>query len=254
MALKPHKTDKVVETREVLSTLDYEKFKPMEGNRTVDKQHVRDLEKLMLMNGNLTYEYPIVVDDDGRVIDGQHRLEALKELGWEVGYVIERNSTIETVRAINRGARNWGWRDVAESFAKLGDENYKWFLDFVDKYGIQYQTAVLLAGGKTTRRRATSGFQAGEFVVSKTKRAEAERIATLIASLTESLGLTNQNFQRALSRALLYPGVDANRMEQKLHSQAADKLPDLATANDYIRVLEDIYNYGYAEDARQRLF
>lgn len=243
--------DKVVGNKDVLSTIDYGKFKVMEGNRNVDPNHVKRLTKLMLENGNLTYEFPIVVDKDGYVVDGQHRLEALRSLGWEVGYIIEETATIDTVRAINRGNRNWSWRDIAQSYANLGNEHYAWFLQFVDTYDLRFSPALELAGGKYSRRNPSKGFQAGEFMIPN--KAEAHDLAKEVNELQAVIDNHSNDLCHALIVIVRSPAYNHDRMLQKMKAMG-DRIPAKAKRSVYLRELEDLYNFGYPEDNKARLF
>ena len=61
----------------VMKTNDYSMFTKIDGNRQIDKKNVNNLiesmkEKLLVC--------PIIVNEDNQIIDGQNRLEALKDL------------------------------------------------------------------------------------------------------------------------------------------------------------------------------
>lgn len=239
-----------VALKEILSTKDYDQFKTLDGNRLVNQTHVRQLQKLMLNNGNLTHEFPIIVDKEGYVIDGQHRLEALKGLGWEVGYRVEENATIDTVRAINQGNRNWGWRDMAYSYASRGNENYTWFLSFIDQYGLRFHPALAVATGSLARGNGRR-FQAGELVIGD--KAKAHDVARQIVEIQRLVQIVNGDFSMALIAVMKSPFYDHTRMINKLRQQG-ELLPEKAKQTDYMRRLENMFNFGYSEENRVRLF
>jgi hypothetical protein len=62
-------------------TTEYTKFKKARGNRPVDEGHVKQLKKLIAEKD--LYD-PIRVNKDMEVIDGQHTLQARKELDLKV--------------------------------------------------------------------------------------------------------------------------------------------------------------------------
>lgn len=242
----------IVAAKEVFMTTDYGFFKIMEANRNIDPQHVKTVQRLMLKNGNLTGEFPIIVDKEGYVIDGQHRLEALKGLGWEVGYRVEENATIETVRSINQGGRNWTWRDVADSYAKQGNTNYKWFLTFIDQYGLNFTpalTIVLNADGSSNVNRAK--FFEGDMVIEN--KAAAYDYAGYIVQASRIAGITNNDFFKAMVKIVASPHYNHERMIQKLR-ELGDQLPEKAATSVYQRDLEDIFNNRLADDKKVRLF
>ena len=244
-------SDKVINQRDVLSTKDYDQFKILEGNREINVSNVKSLQKLMLNNGNLTYEFPVIVDKDMYVIDGQHRIEALKGLGWEVGYTIEGAATIDTVRAINQGGRNWSWRDVAHSYAARGDEHYKWFLSFADMYELPFSPTLLIATGGKGENSNRAAFKRGSFKVYD--KAKAHDTAKQVTEIQRLVQLKGGDFTFALIMAMQSPAYNHERMMHKLRSEG-ERLPGKAKRSDYLRALEDMFNFGYPEDNRVRLF
>lgn len=67
-------------------TSDYAIFKKMEGNRPIDRHHLKKLSASILRDNQLGI-HPIIVNKDLCVIDGQHRLAAAKDLGLEIFYI-----------------------------------------------------------------------------------------------------------------------------------------------------------------------
>ena len=236
----------------VTVTNNYEIFKEMPGNRLVDEAHVKRLQKLMLTNGNLTSEFPIIVDKEGYVVDGQHRLAALKGLGWEIGYRVEEAATIETVRAINQGNRNWSWRDLAYSYASRGNDNYNWFLSFIDQYGLRFSPALIIASGKRGGKDSALGdFQRGELMIAD--KAKAHDTANQMVAIQRQTGIYNNDFSFALITIMRSPAYDHERMMKKIRQQG-EMLSERAKRGDYMRQLEEIYNFGFSEGSRSRLF
>ncbi|MBQ2600753.1 ParB N-terminal domain-containing protein [bacterium] len=68
----------------VYRTTDYDKFKTLDGNRTVEKSRVNKILKSINDNGYI--HCPIIVNERMEIIDGQGRLEAVKQLGIPVEY------------------------------------------------------------------------------------------------------------------------------------------------------------------------
>lgn len=244
--------DEALATRQVYQTRKYDQFKTIVGNRDVDKRHVNQLIQLMMANGNLTDQFPIVVGKDGYIIDGQHRLEALKILGWEVGYIVEEKATIETIRNINQGNRNWNWRDIAESYARLpGGEEYAWFLSYFDNHKMTYTAAMLFCTARMTRSRGTHDFASGKLKIQD--KAQAVRFADQYEELRERVDIHTHDFAKALNRLFRSPFYDHDRMVEKMRSYGS-RLPEKASQADYMREIEAIFNYGFSEESKIRLF
>lgn len=238
--------------RTIKSTSDYTIFKTMHGNRNVNDNHVKELQRLLVDNGNLTNQFPIVVNDEMEVIDGQHRLEALKGLGWEVAYIVETGATLNMVRAINLGNKNWNWRDMAESYASLGNKEYDWFLRFVDSQKLNYSLGMKFAGQNIDKRTSGDYYQGYMFIEEKTKAVEmAEHFHAAMSHVEE--GMSQRDFGYALYRLRQSPNYDDARMLKKL-SEKGYTLPTKASQADFMRKLEEIYNDQLSADNKVRLF
>ena len=71
---------------QVQQTKDYNLFKILSGNRPIDSYHLKKLKKSIETNNHLNL-HPIIINDRYEVIDGQHRLEAAKQLQCEIFYI-----------------------------------------------------------------------------------------------------------------------------------------------------------------------
>lgn len=172
MPSTPITNDKVVHSFQVLETKNYAKFKILDANRNLDEKHAERLAKKIEREGNLTQYFPIIVNENLEVIDGQNRLKALETLEFPVFYTVVRGLTIDSVISLNTGHKNWTWQDFAESHAKRGNENYQKFLKLMEetsekRFGVLYIYAALgmdsaITGGAASRSRRES-FNYGDF-------------------------------------------------------------------------------------------
>lgn len=69
--------DRIIDSKRVLVTKDVDFFRPDKNNRQIIKKHVEKLKRFIEEDGQLN---PIEVTVDGTVIDGHHRLLAIKSL------------------------------------------------------------------------------------------------------------------------------------------------------------------------------
>lgn len=237
-------------TGELHTTTEYGRFTALEGNRTVSRSHINELKRLIQKNGNLTDKFPIKVNPAGDILDGQHRLQALKELKQPVTYEVVRGIDINGVRAINLGNRNWTWQDMAESHYKLGNEEYGWFLQYVSDFQLPFLVALSFCDQPVSRGHDSS-FNQGNLIVEDKElaihRAEHYR------EVSDITGLTHRDFALALRLLSLNADYDEARMLKKL-AERGDTLPLKATRMDYARALEEIYNHKMGEANRARLF
>lgn len=116
----------------VYVTDNYNLFKKLQGNR-----EVLDFRKKLLLESIKERGWirnPIVVNEKMEVIDGQGRLEALKELGMPVEYVVAKGATIEDCVALNYKQSNWKYIDYVKCFAEMGRADYSILLGLYGKY------------------------------------------------------------------------------------------------------------------------
>lgn len=116
---------------QVIETNDYEKFVKLLGNRVVNKLHIKRLKDSFQKNYLLS---PIIVNDKFEIIDGQHRFEAAKELGYPINYIMVEGYGLTEVQTLNTNAKNWKKEDYLHAYVDLGYPAYIEFKRFMDEY------------------------------------------------------------------------------------------------------------------------
>lgn len=245
-----------VKTSEVKQTKDYSLFKDLKGNRAVDDKHVKRLMNNMLKVGNLTAEFPIVVNENMEVIDGQHRLAACEELNWPICYRIVDGLNLDTVRGINQAAQNWGWKDYAHSFIRNGNDQQKdQYQRFVNLYShfdgkYSYHTLMLYCGLRQSNYKANS-FNTGELMIPNHDR--TYRLLKQYQEISNLLDHNTSTFAATMYRIMQEPEYDHERMVHKAKLWDAE-LKKQGTQEDYARMIETIYNRGMSDENRKRLY
>lgn len=108
----------------VETTSDYGIFKKIPGNRDLNRSHMRTMCESLQKN-NFLHTHPIMIDKDGYVIDGQHRLEAAKRLGLEVHYFITDEDREASLIESNVNVRRWEKTDFLNLHAEgHNNDNY----------------------------------------------------------------------------------------------------------------------------------
>lgn len=244
-----------VRTDDILATKDYDQFTLLPGNRQIQDGHVKHLMASMLMNGNLTPEFPITVNENLEIIDGQHRLEACKRLDYTISYRVVPNLTVAAVRAVNQAARNWTWIDFATSYVNLGKKDYKEMLELHEEYNLgsqallRYCTQVVGADSRLMQE-----FKNGEF---KIKNLEVTK--QLLGQYQELIDVIGQDtvpptaFAQAIYYLLVHPDYEQETMVTKL-GQLGHTIPRYTGMGDYLRELERIYNFHRPEQSKVRFF
>ena len=135
----------------VLVTKDYNLFKYVHGNRDINEGNVNAIAHQIRLRGQ---QVPILVNEKYEVIDGQHRLEACKQLDKFVTYIVRKGANIHDVISTNIVGKKWSMNDYINRYASEGNDNYlklKKFLVRSKQEGFSASTALTIARGSGAR-------------------------------------------------------------------------------------------------------
>lgn len=105
-------------------TFNYDKFNGLLGNRDLKKRALKRVGNEFESVGHFDPAFPIVVDEQFNVLDGQHRLHVAKEKGWPVFFVVSKSVARSMVPGLNSSSTPWGIEDYLEWFASQGLADY----------------------------------------------------------------------------------------------------------------------------------
>ncbi len=235
---------------EIQESSDYGRFKFLSNNRKIVKGHVTQIvEALKKKPSGLRYR-PILTNEKLEIIDGQHRFEAVKQLGYPVYYVVGKGLGYRDAQVFNALQKNWGPVDYAESYAKAGDSNYQYYLDIRERYGLTHNVAVIYLTGNSTD---VEGFRNGSFKVSDLDVAEALiRLLVDVSNYWPDYWL-NKSFGVAFYTLITHPDYDHKVFMSRVEN-GKKWLSRFETTQDYQRVLEKIYNNRTPLEKQIKLF
>lgn len=241
----------------VQKTDEYDIFNTLHSNRAIDPVNVKRLEESMEANGVLIN--PILVNARWEVIDGQHRLQACKNLNKHIYYLIVGDYGIGEVQALNLNQKNWGQADYAKSFASMGYEHYQNLLDFQAKYdefslGSCIKLLQNSTSSKTIQRKRLEGdrnisgesrqkqvFEEGTWEIDDYDL--AVEWATYLRRLEKYYdGYNRAGFVATMIGLFRKEQFDKDEFLRKLNYQS-NSLGDCSNVGDYLMLIEDIYNY-----------
>jgi len=227
---------------EIFETKDYSIFKFREDNRLVNANHVKKLAKRMSENGWLSTSV-VTLNGSGDVIDGQHRVKAAMSVGVPIRYKVSRGAGTDEMTEMNTLQKNWSPFDHLHKFVVRGNPNYVTFDNFVKEFPMFKYTeiAMLLNNTLSTIKRDT--FESGEYVVKNEKK--AREWANYILEL-------KPYFEKYYTKAIFvraFIKIISNKKEfvfdEFLHKVKLrpNKLVPCGTVEQYVEMIEDIYNY-----------
>lgn len=129
--------------KKIYTTFDYDKFKTLVDNREVKQRTTSKIIESIHKVGYITN--PIIVNERMEVIDGQNRLEALKELNMPVDYIVVEGATIKHCRALNINQSNWTTMDYIRSYADGGNASYRYLVAMLKAFPKRRLTSILFA-------------------------------------------------------------------------------------------------------------
>lgn len=228
----------------IQKTTNYSQFKYLKGNRALLPYHVNLLAN-SISERNLLESNPIIVNSKMEVIDGQHRLEAVKKLSLPIYYIIVEGANLTDITLLNTVTRRWDSMDFVNSYAEIGVKDYQILKEFSERTTIAPAISVNLLMGKVGKDRSGElrrAFKTGEFVVLYKEWAE-----DFVNKLFDIKPFMEGNFSwksRLFIETMIgfYLQADHEKLMEKL-KMYPDKIYVRANILGYLRELEDIYNY-----------
>jgi hypothetical protein len=230
----------------ILRTTDYSLFKLHLQNRKINYKKVQKLAEAM-KEQNLLSIYPIVVDKNNIILDGQHRYEAAKTAKVTVYFIVSPEKyDISKVPGSNNFQSHWRLEDYVNYYAKENKEPYKKLIELYRKYKVGVSTLASIGGNSKIYDQIKNGTY--EFK-------DYDEVIDLIQHC-KAIGIeygfhwwNKRPFIRAMKHIINVTGYNRLRMGQKIMSNRR-LLIKCADAEQYIKLLESIYNTNSIEQLR----
>ena len=234
----------------VFVTNKYDMFSFIEGNRPVRDAHLDNIRDSIAIK---QLPVPIVVDDQHRICDGQHRYEACKELKKPIYYIKVAEMTIEDIQRLNADTRTWTMDDFLDSFCKRGRPEYIKYREFKEKYDFGHtECLTLLSGWKRENKKKTinQNFKDGNFKVIDYGSAvsAADRITKIKKYFKQ---YKTRWFVSAMLKCFKKSEYNHITFLKKLSTQSA-KMMKQADTDSYLINIESIYNHNNSDKINLR--
>lgn len=229
-----------------MRTNDYGIFKQIQGNRKVNDRHVTRLKEAVERKNLLPY-FPILVNENMEIIDGQHRLTAAVQLGYDIYYEKVPGLRIEDVMQINTNSKSWGIRDFIDSWIVLEKPDYQQLKSFMEEYDMTPTISAQLLQGYTYvlgGSHTSDVIRSGDFKVQALHWAEgiASQLKTL-KKYSETGVSSDREFIQAIVKLSKNETFDFERLisKIKLHSLTIERRQ---SEKYYIIHIEELYNFN----------
>ena len=216
------------------SSDEYHKLGKITGNRRVKRLNVERIKDSMLKRNFLNC-IPIIVDKDGRIIDGQHRYESATSLGIPIYVVMVEDEDVGSIAiALNTNKSNWTLADFARYWAEQEDdpkaaEIYKTYLSYYEANNSTHGVLIAIFNGETSRHFSTKDggnkeFKEGRLPFGSFNRNHIEATLFKLREIKNSSmmvrikpsTLRKQQFQEALLEAFATPCFNYDKFVRNL--------------------------------------
>ena len=238
--------DHVESSVKVYFTTDYTIFKAIKGNRLLNESKINRIISDIKSGLDMLKYYPIVVDENLNVIDGQHRLFIARKLKLNVYYIISKKIALNSIAKINSNTEKWNNEDFINCYIVNGSADYQKLRDFKDKYGFPLSVCqFLLMEGSATRGSNAADmkeiFHQGRFLVKFEK--QAQQIAESVILFAKFPNHKSRPFIEAIYKVIISGKCEVTEIAEKYKNQDASVLKMQANYKGYLTNLEEVVNF-----------
>jgi hypothetical protein len=231
----------------ILTTTDYDLFKPHGEQQAMQPAHVKRLVKSMTDCGFISAN-PIHVYKDGkqlRVIDGHHRLRAAQILKIPVFYVLGSKEDAWLIAPKNWAVRKWQADAFVNMYASRGLKDYVELLSYV-KRGLQFKFAIALLSNETTNTgNQNDAIRNGTFKI-KTRRYADEVIHIVDSCSSYNPEAKGSTFLSAIAVLVRIKEFLSEILISRIQTNPR-MLVKCATREQMFELIEEIYNFRARE-------
>ena len=150
--------------------------------------------------------YPIVVNENMEILDGQRRFEAAKTLCKPVWYIQVKNVSMPMMIIAGTRKLSWSLKDYLKHYIVRGKQDYIDLKMYVDRYGIALNT-YLLATDEPMHSISCETFRKGEYKILNRK---------LFVEWSDSISKINNPSLRAGSGTAFWRFLKSDSLKNKL--------------------------------------
>lgn len=227
----------------MLESTNYDEFKILDFNRTLNRKHIEELKKSITQYGYLD-SHPIVVNSDMEILDGQHRFKALREMGLPIKYEVVEDPDEKLIIELNTSQKKWTREDYINYYAtKYGNPNYLRIARLSKSMNISPIEVITLGKCVSDGSNISRVIKTGKLKFTINEEMRCESNFKKIKDLTTSLRMKpSVRFMVGFMDLFKYSNFDYKIMLKK-----AQRYPTLAyncrTAAEFTNMLKDIYNH-----------
>lgn len=220
----------------VYVTTNYELFGFISGNREINSSNLEKIKESLKTKQIL--ESAIIVgyspnDPEGKIfkmLEGQHRFIACKQLGLPVSFIVrmdfdinDHTKSIADIQLLNTASKEWDVTNFMGSRAALGEESYVYYKKIYDKYksrndgGFEHEILFYILNKVEGRKKIShKSFKTGALIFTEL---DMEYLDNKLQELSQFLPKVIDSGKRYYLKALsdiLDLNIDKTRLNEKL--------------------------------------
>lgn len=239
---------KVKKVAYVYQTEDYSIFEKLIGNRSVEPSRAENLKKSFKEIGYRMN--PTMVNEDLAIVEGQGRVEACKQLGLPVFFVVDPGAGPRECAVMNTNMKKWTIFDYINMYDDGGNESYKRFNQLLKDYkGLPFKAIYSALTGLAEFNDVR--VKNGKLKVSEEQYENARNTLDFFRRLEpickRMTGGTPDKFYFAAGFCFAHPEIDKEKLVKKLDDciRWDDRI---TTTIDALRKFEEYYNKNAKKD------
>lgn len=236
---------KIHSTVTLYEITDYSFFKHDIFNRPLSRTNIDKL-KQSISDGCLNEYYPVLVFPDGTIFDGQHRVEAMKELGNPViiRIIHAEDVNVQDLIRVNQNSEKWNVDAYLKVFSLIENEwqdSYIMFGRHLKEYAVSASSLMFIVATHTDM----TTLKAGTLNYDSADRLKVTLFMGLLRRFSIYPFYKQHRFIKAAKRLFSNPEYEHDHMVSQLEKYSAT----ISTAQKIIswgvayRQLVDLYNY-----------
>jgi hypothetical protein len=222
------------------------------GNRPIDKAHVSRLKESMKTHGVLVALTVMRHKKSYIVLDGHHRWEAAKSLGYSMPAIIVPKGSGTAVVELNTVSKNWQLADFAHYYSLSGNEEqkaaYSKIMEYAEKTDLNYTTLVAIFGHPTV-----ASYKKGNFRI--TSEVFAKKFIQYLKDIKPYIPFSSKSrFVSGYLTLATNPKYDHKRMLAKLRQKHKQTIEGKSNPTEYGKLMQTIYNYNVKDASKLVMF
>ena len=150
----------------------YDLLTKLLGNRVVAPKNVENKKELLEKNGFKSTN-PVIINQKGQMIDGQHRRLAAEELNmpfkFTIDVAVKAEESLQATIELNNSGKPWVTLDYINAYAENGNEEYEKLLALCEELDLNMSKTLILYLGAKANNEFQKSIAKGVFKFDKNK-------------------------------------------------------------------------------------